>query len=357
MERVWTTRDGRHEIVATLVEVKNGIVRLRKVNGTTIGVSVAVLSDADKEYLEERTGVVRRSKAVPHKDSAEASAVGAPSELDQRSKELCEQITKSYSGKGGGKKPTLAVVEFSDLSGVVTNFGRLLSEELITKLFSTGNYEVIERLLLNKIIAEHKLQFQGIVDPKSAKELGKILGVDAIVSGTIADLGKSFRVNARVISTETGQVLSVAAATIAKDEATRVLLGGQGVDPGGTDDPGIPYQPAKLPFREDFSNYKDDAPTDWGRGVKVRTGEDGRKWLVASAKGQHPVGRDVDLPANAFIEFDYGVEMLESKNRGLHRDDRHNMHKVLSGITLVDEAGPNIGSSGQPVITSTTVVS
>ena len=259
--------------------------------------------------------------------------------MDQRSKELCEQITKSYSGKGGGKKPTLAVVEFSDLSGVVTNFGRLLSEELITKLFSTGNYEVIERLLLNKIIAEHKLQFQGIVDPKSAKELGKILGVDAIVSGTIADLGKSFRVNARVISTETGQVLSVAAATIAKDEATRVLLGGQGVDPGGTDDPGIPYQPAKLPFREDFSNYKDDAPTDWGRGVKVRTGEDGRKWLVASAKGQHPVGRDVNLPANAFIEFDYGVEMLESKNRGLHRDDRHNMHKVLSGITLVDEAG------------------
>ena len=73
VERVWTTRDGRHEIVATLVEVKNGIVRLRKVNGTTIGVSVAVLSDADKEYLEERTGVVRRSKAVPHKDSAEAS--------------------------------------------------------------------------------------------------------------------------------------------------------------------------------------------------------------------------------------------------------------------------------------------
>ena len=97
------------------------------------------------------------------------------------------------------------MVEFSDLSGGVTDLGRLLSEELITDLFSTRKYKVIERQLLNKIVAEHELEVQGIVEPKSAKALQEILGVDAIVSGTIADLGDSVRVNTRLISTETAR--------------------------------------------------------------------------------------------------------------------------------------------------------
>lgn len=91
-------------------------------------------------------------------------------------------------------------------------------------------------------------------------------------------------------------------------------------------------QPAQLPFREDFSKYKDDdVPNGWGLGVKVRKGADERNWLVASAKGQHPVGRDVDLPTNAYIEFEFGAEMLE-KRRGTAEN-------ALSGINLVDETG------------------
>ena len=74
--------------------------------------------------------------------------------------------------------------------------------------------------------------------------------------------------------------------------------------------------------------------------MKVRTGADGRKWLVASAKGQHPVGRDVDLPPNAYIEFDYGAEMLGSGgNNPVSRDFRRAAGNILSGITLVDRAG------------------
>jgi len=79
------------------------------------------------------------------------------------------------------KKTKIAVIEFSDLKGNKTEFGKLLSEELITRLFRTGKFEVVERTLLNKVIAEHELSFTGIVDPDSAMQLGKILGIDAIV--------------------------------------------------------------------------------------------------------------------------------------------------------------------------------
>jgi hypothetical protein len=83
---------------------------------------------------------------------------------------------------------------------------------------------VIERHLLNKIIAEQKLSLTGIVDPTSAKQLGKILSVDAIVSGSITDLAQSLRINARLISTETGEIFAVASTEIFKDESVIKLL-------------------------------------------------------------------------------------------------------------------------------------
>src|SRR5262249_17794618 len=145
------------------------------------------------------------------------------SDMEQKCRELAEELMKTYKAANAAKKPTIAVVEFSDLTGGVTDLGRLISEELITRFVSKGDYRVIERLLLNKAIAEHKLQLQGLVDPKSAKELGKILGVDLIVSGTIADRGDSLRINARLIATETGEVFSAAAVTTGKDESIRTL--------------------------------------------------------------------------------------------------------------------------------------
>jgi hypothetical protein len=63
----------------------------------------------------------------------------------------------------------------------------------------------------------------GFVDESSARQLGKILGVDAIVSGTVANFRDSLGVNARVMSTETGEILATASTYILKDEAVETL--------------------------------------------------------------------------------------------------------------------------------------
>lgn len=330
--RTWTTRVGGYTTEATFLKFEDGVVQLRKDDGSIVSVPIERLIAADQRFVRQRA-----SAAKTHEDAApkEPGDGGETSDLMVSCRQLCEEITKGYKGKDSSGKATIAVVEFSDLSGGVTDFGRLLSEELVTKLFATGKYKVIERLLLNKAIAEHKLQLQGLIDPKSAKELGKILGVDAIVSGTIADLGDSLRVNARLISTETGEVFSVAAATIVKDDTITGLMtgGGKPARPGsgGSSSPShTKGQPVQLPFREDFSGYKEDDRTDWGDGAKVRVGADGRKWLVPAANGQQTIGLDVELPVNAYIEFEYEVQCLESGKRN---------NKVLSGLCLIDETG------------------
>ncbi len=149
--------------------------------------------------------------------------------LDSKLDELVSQIVTSLSQN---QKTKIAIIEFSDIQGKVTNFGRYLAEELTTRLYLTGKFEVVERQLLNKILQEHQLSLSGMIDENSAVELGKILGVDAIATGSITDLGSGVKVNARLISTKSGKVFSVASAKIPKDETVKMLLG-QIVTPTG----------------------------------------------------------------------------------------------------------------------------
>jgi ATP-dependent HslUV protease ATP-binding subunit HslU len=60
-----------------------------------------------------------------------------------------------------------------------------------------------------------------------AKKLGGILGVKAIVTGTVSDLVSSVKVNARIISARTGSVFAAAGTTIEKDADVLRLLSTQ----------------------------------------------------------------------------------------------------------------------------------
>jgi len=142
--------------------------------------------------------------------------------LEQRMAYLSQQISREMSEN---QKHTIAVVEFVDLRGNITDFGRFLAEELITRLYQTKKFKVIERQLLNKVITEQKLSLTGLIDQTSAQRLGQLLGVDAIASGTITDLDKNLRINARLINTGTGEIFAVASTEIFKDAAVMNLMG------------------------------------------------------------------------------------------------------------------------------------
>lgn len=151
-----------------------------------------------------------------------AQPPGNNGSLDSQLGILTQQIVSSLSQE---KKSRIAVIEFSNLQGQITELGRYLAEELITRLYRTRQFDVIERQMLNKVLAEHQLGMSGIIDASSAKELGKILGVDAIATGTVTDLADRIKIHARLISTETGSVFSVASVAVNKDETVRKLLG------------------------------------------------------------------------------------------------------------------------------------
>ncbi len=141
--------------------------------------------------------------------------VSASADLESGISELAQQISKNMTETG---KKKIAIIEFSDLDGNITAFGQFLAEELITQLFmiSPGQFEVVERRQLMKVLSEQKLTMSGLLDAKAMESVGKILGIEAIVTGSIADLGNNVKVNARLIGVDTAKVFAVAATKIPK---------------------------------------------------------------------------------------------------------------------------------------------
>lgn len=84
------------------------------------------------------------------------------------------------------KIPKIAVLDFEDLSKAKDEaLAKKVTDAMILELLQCKEYEVIEREALDKIFDELKLSASGFIDPKTAKEVGKILGVDKIITGKV----------------------------------------------------------------------------------------------------------------------------------------------------------------------------
>lgn len=176
-----------------------------------------------KSTYEKSVNELRRTNALLDVCMKNNELLEQGDGLERGLSSLSANINKSLPLNNNDKKTRIAVVEFANLDGQITALGKYVAEELTTRLFQTGRFDVVERQLLNKIIDEHKLSVSGFIDENTAKSIGKILGVDAIATGTITDLGKDVKINARIISAEKGSVFSVASVKIIKDLTVKNL--------------------------------------------------------------------------------------------------------------------------------------
>ncbi len=123
---------------------------------------------------------------------------------------------------------TVAVVDFTDLEGNVTQLGRFLAEEISVDLTEASKgFEVIERTHLKVILQEHKLSESGLIDPQTARKVGQIAGADALVTGTITPLGDTIRLSVKVLDTQTAKMIAAASENIPKTPAIAALMGEQ----------------------------------------------------------------------------------------------------------------------------------
>ena len=175
---------------------------------------VVVFEDASHEetVLVFRSKKKRDGAEQPH--IATQSAPAVPKTLRAGIALVAKQLSEQDRG---GPKRRIAVVDFSDINGQILPAGSVIAELLIGELFRTGRYDIVERKLMSSVLEQHKLNMTGLVDESTARKVGKLLGADYIVTGTVIDLGTAMNVNARTISIETGSIEATGSVDLARD--------------------------------------------------------------------------------------------------------------------------------------------
>lgn len=160
--------------------------------------------------------------------------------------------------QSSGDRMRIAVLDFDfGSTGAAGGYfggaeARGVNEILVNRLVQDGTYSVIERSQLDAILQEQDLGASGRVDANTAAQIGRILGVDAIVTGTVTeynldqqvsggsvgffgvsaatdDKTATVKLNARMIGTSTAEILVAAEGEgIATQSDSQVLVLGTG---------------------------------------------------------------------------------------------------------------------------------
>lgn len=199
-------------------------------------------------------------------------------------------------------KRSVAVVDFTDLQGSVTELGRFLAEELSVALASASRpLEVVDRTHLKVLLQEHKLSATGLIDPATAKKLGQIAGVDALVTGSLTPFGDTVRLTLRVLDTSTARIVAASTAEIAKTKAIEELVArGVGGSAPASEPPGAGSKttpPPGMPPPIEQEGFRFTLQTCRYSGGSLR-----RDFLVENLTSNT---KDLFLAAGAYVETSY----------------------------------------------------
>lgn len=123
----------------------------------------------------------------------------------------------------------VAVHDFTDLHGDASELGRFLAEELSAALVSATEVagprgpRVIDRLRLGQVLDEMEIQSSSLVDPEEIREVGRIAGVDALVTGRITAFSDTLRVKVLVLDSETAEELMAASTDLPRTRSLAEL--------------------------------------------------------------------------------------------------------------------------------------
>ncbi|OGR58996.1 MAG: hypothetical protein A2X34_06015 [Elusimicrobia bacterium GWC2_51_8] len=128
-------------------------------------------------------------------------------------------ITASISKSAVQKsKRRIAVIGFSSETGRKNRSSAIVTERLTVEMASNPKIEVIERAKLDQVLEEQNLHAKGVMDQQTTKKIGHILGVDAVVMGTVINVNSDeVEINARLVDTQNAQVLKAVTKTVRKD--------------------------------------------------------------------------------------------------------------------------------------------
>jgi TolB-like protein len=108
-----------------------------------------------------------------------------------------------------GDRINIAVNDLA-VQGIDQSEAAVISERLRVELINTQAFRVMERSQMEAILKEQGLQQSGCTDNSCAVEIGRLLGVEHMIIGTIGRVGSLYTISIRLVNVATGEALYTA---------------------------------------------------------------------------------------------------------------------------------------------------
>lgn len=165
-----------------------------------------------QEYLNKLQGIKTKINQPPPVVVKEPEKKRDPAPEPEPEPETIEfpdaNIPDAGPVKLVGERMGIAVLPFQT-QGLGEEMGEInIVEQMMTTFYNLNRFKLYERTQLESILEEQKLGMTGLLDASTAAEIGKGIGVDAIVLGTVTRSNNNIAIDARLIDTESAQIIT-----------------------------------------------------------------------------------------------------------------------------------------------------
>jgi hypothetical protein len=105
----------------------------------------------------------------------------------------------------------IAIVNIASDNNVDSGF---ILEELTLAFVNSGLFTIVDRQTLNIIRAEQNFQLSGEVSDEDIISIGKFIGADVVITGSVSGNGEMRRLRLRALDVKTAQILAMSAEKI-----------------------------------------------------------------------------------------------------------------------------------------------
>ncbi|EMY78528.1 curli production assembly/transport component CsgG domain protein [Leptospira weilii serovar Ranarum str. ICFT] len=109
------------------------------------------------------------------------------------------------------KSYRIGVLDFIHSEKQTGKYDSMISDRLIVELSKNSSNVLVERTKLAELLSEHSLQYAGLLDSDKARELGKIIPIDLILTGSYTikktQTQENIQISGRFIHVVTGEIV------------------------------------------------------------------------------------------------------------------------------------------------------
>lgn len=135
---------------------------------------------------------------------------------------MANELTATYRSKSpNAKRARLAILDLQaseDLNK--QRISPALIDMITNEFVNKSDFIVLERELFGKIMEEHQL-LANFGDVSNAIKVGKVLGAEVVLLGSVTQFKSDLRINLRLVNTETTEILSTTSGMVAISEFSK----------------------------------------------------------------------------------------------------------------------------------------